>query len=427
MTSRRVGTPTVLSAASGVQTRELRRAFSGTATPTGERTTSAQAPAQVLEAAAADLGGHVNVPWWAPVGRWEKRRVVPHGALATNGIIATLGARPGVNPKPSAHPVEILKWVRSERPPATFEDEDEDDAMETEITTPIPVDEAPPAVDLTTDQNPAEASTPAEEPTPAADPISRIEIDGEETTPFDSEGTKRIVEEELEIVNNPNMTAMDVETILSHPDNPPIGNIITAGHATAPVEDSDRRSASPSPPSHAERVEAAAVTRPEQPLKRTIDDVEVGEGPESPKRIRVDQDTGAVGGVAREEESVELSRNDAQPEDGGEGRSADGEIMEGMGGDGETQPEGGVNHAQGDGTDQQESTPGPAAESVGATHVEEKIAEKAAGDDESAAHVESAKPGDIDSEARGLGEGIEGTPAEASPGSTPVSNVTPPE
>ncbi|KAJ3052846.1 hypothetical protein HK097_005573 [Rhizophlyctis rosea] len=301
MSTRRTGTPTVLSAASGVQTRELRRTQSGTATPTGLGT--AQLAPQVLEAAAAELSGQAGAPWWASVTRWEKRKVIPHGANPTNGMVATLGARPGTIPKPSQYPVQIVKWVRSEKPPATFDD-DEDEVME-EAAAPEG-SESFPIPDIATVDVPDES-----QPVPDETPAEAVEVEGEETIATDAEGTKRIVEEELLLDYNSNITAMDVEQALAHPEQPIIGHPHTVLAPPASPKEHQGRSPSPSPPSHAERREAATESdvqfsersvkeiSPEVAqsvsLKRGSDDeAPAVASPASPKRLRPADDADAA-------------------------------------------------------------------------------------------------------------------------------------
>ncbi|TPX57083.1 hypothetical protein SpCBS45565_g08269 [Spizellomyces sp. 'palustris'] len=49
-----------------------------------------------------------QTPWWAPVHKWEKQRVTPKWGP----MLATLGPRPGVLPKPPVHDIQIVKYVK---------------------------------------------------------------------------------------------------------------------------------------------------------------------------------------------------------------------------------------------------------------------------------------------------------------------------
>ncbi|KAJ3292127.1 hypothetical protein HK104_005551 [Borealophlyctis nickersoniae] len=235
------------SAVGAVQTRELRRgnSTSGAGTPTmGGASMVTDIPSDIAAA-----------PWWSPVSRWEKQWVVPAGARFGNGLVATLGARPGVIPKPSPYSVEICKWVKTSKMPPSFDSDPESDVDEPDEDVPA----TPPVVaDTTVDVLPT--TTPVDIPDPDTDVPGqpsekdavqdKVEIDGEESTPLDVEGTKRIVEEEFELVGkNEEFTAMDVDEVLSHPSDS-----VTVGHTSnnnkkSPTKTSPTSPVSPAPAS----------------------------------------------------------------------------------------------------------------------------------------------------------------------------------
>ncbi|KAI9003567.1 hypothetical protein BC832DRAFT_592988 [Gaertneriomyces semiglobifer] len=168
--------------------------------------------------------------WYAPVTRWEKRWTNPRGTkTGTTAMVATLGPRPGVLPKPSPYEAKIFKYVKvpSKRPVSFDDDEDtyvmEDSQVQSvvdEEDTNVEQDVEGALEDAVTESNKEDDGL-AEDSSDAVETVEALqqqETADNQDEMEQLEANASIVEENIEMLGPGNMASpKDVEEALSHP------------------------------------------------------------------------------------------------------------------------------------------------------------------------------------------------------------------
>ncbi|KND03831.1 uncharacterized protein SPPG_01288 [Spizellomyces punctatus DAOM BR117] len=167
------------------------------------------------------LKSEEQTPWWAPVHKWEKQRVTPKWGP----MLATLGPRPGVLPKPPVHDIQIVKYVKVKKRSSFPKDE------HTSLAASIADDTDQPGENETDDHHVPEQVH--EEADADADADAEGEGEDEEDEEDEEEddddedqdeaeqasSTRAIVNEDIEMLGPGSLgvTAMDIDETLSNP------------------------------------------------------------------------------------------------------------------------------------------------------------------------------------------------------------------
>ncbi|KAJ3185840.1 hypothetical protein HDU85_001209 [Gaertneriomyces sp. JEL0708] len=168
--------------------------------------------------------------WYAPVTRWEKKWTNPRGTkTGTTAMVATLGPRPGVLPKPSPYEAKIFKYVKvpSKRPVSFDDDEDtyvmEDSQVQSvadEEDTNVEQDAEGTLEDAVTESNKEDDGL-AEDSSDAVETVEALqqqETADNQDEMEQLEANASIVEENIEMLGPGNKASpKDIEEALSHP------------------------------------------------------------------------------------------------------------------------------------------------------------------------------------------------------------------